>query len=287
MPDFERIERAIEYLSANARRQPSLVEVARHVGLSPFHFQRTFTRWAGISPKRFVQFLTADHARRLLRESTSLLNTAFEVGLSSTSRLHDLFVAVDAVTPGEHQRAGAGLCITYGYHDSPFGECLAGLTHRGLCWLSFVGNTDRRAALAALTEHWAGATLVERPRAVAPTIRQVFGGARRPARLALLLKGTNFQIKVWEGLLRVPVGSLTTYQDLARRVDRPRAVRAVGTAVASNPVAYVIPCHRVIRANGQFGEYRWGAHRKQAMLGWEAARREGGTMPRAGKDGVG
>jgi len=274
MHDYERIERAIHYLSANYRRQPPLGEVAPHVGLSEFHFQRLFTRWAGISPKRFVQFLTADHARRLLRNSASLLDAAYEVGLSGTSRLHDLFVAVDAVTPGEFKQAGAGLVVQYGFHDSPFGECLAGLSPRGLCWLSFVDAGDRRAALGALGDHWHGATIVEQPRAVAPTLQQVFGGARRAEPLPLLLKGTNFQIKVWEGLLRVTTGALTTYQDLARRMDQPRAVRAVGTAVAHNPISYVIPCHRVIRASGDFGQYRWGADRKQAILGWEMARRE-------------
>jgi len=275
MKDYERIERAIHYLSTNYRRQPSLADVAGHVGLSEFHFQRMFTRWAGLSPKRFVQFLTADHARHLLRESATLLDAAYEVGLSGTSRLHDLFVAVDAVTPGEFKDAGAGLEIRYGYHDTPFGECLAGLTDRGLCWLSFVDTGGRRAALAALRAHWHGAAVVERPAAIAPTLRQVFGGARSAAPLPLLLKGTNFQVKVWEALLRVPAGAMTTYQDLARRIDRPAAVRAVGSAVAHNPIAYVIPCHRVIRANGQFGEYRWGADRKLALLGWEAGRQTG------------
>ena len=272
MQDYERIERAIHYLSANYRRQPSLADVARHVGLSEFHFQWMFTRWAGLSPKRFVQFLTADHARHLLRESASLLDAAYEVGLSGTGRLHDLFVAVDAVTPGEFKAAGAGLTITFGFHDSPFGECLAGLTDRGLCWLSFVDAGGRRAARAALEAHWHGATMVERPAALAPTLRRVFGGGRRAAPQPLLLKGTNFQVKVWEALLRVPAGAVTTYQDLAGRIDRPRAVRAVGTAVAHNPISYVIPCNRVIRANGELGQYRWGADRKQAILGWEAAR---------------
>ena len=278
MQDYERIERAIHYLSANYRRQPSLADVARHAGLSEFHFQRMFTRWAGISPKRFVQFLTADHARRLLRASASLLDAAYEVGLSGTSRLHDLFVAVDAVTPGEFKAAGAGLVISYGYHDSPFGECLAGATDHGLCWLSFVNAGGRRAALAALRAHWHGAVIVDEGRAVASAMKQVFGRTRRTEPLPLFLKGTNFQVKVWEGLLRVPAGTLTTYQDLARRIDEPRAVRAVGTAVAHNPISYVIPCHRVIRASGQFGEYRWGADRKQAILGWEAARTADGEQ---------
>jgi AraC family transcriptional regulator of adaptative response/methylated-DNA-[protein]-cysteine methyltransferase len=277
MQDYERIERAIHFLAANARRQPSLADVARHVGLSEFHFQRLFTRWAGISPKRFVQFLTAERARRLLRESETTLDVAYDVGLSGSGRLHDLLVTVDAVTPGELKAAGAGLTVQYGVHDSPFGESLIGVTARGVCWLSFVAAGGRPKAIAALAEQWRGATLVENARATQATLRRIFASAPRASRtpLPLLLKGTNFQLKVWEALLRVPDGALTTYQDLARRIGAPRAARAVGAAVAHNPIAYVIPCHRVIRATGNFGEYRWGADRKQAMLGWEAAATDG------------
>jgi AraC family transcriptional regulator of adaptative response/methylated-DNA-[protein]-cysteine methyltransferase len=272
--DYARVERAIRFLAANWRRQPSLAEVARHAGLSEFHFQRLFTRWAGISPKRFVQFLTADHARRLLAASESVLDVAGEVGLSGPSRLHDLIVAVDAVTPGEMKAGGAGLTVRYGVAESPFGECLMGVTGRGLCWLSFVHDGGRRAAVGALRDHWRGATLVEDPGEAARVASRVFEPADRTglAPLPVLLRGTNFQIKVWEALLRVPAGGLTTYGDLAGRIGAPRATRAVGTAVAHNPIAYVIPCHRVIRATGEFGEYRWGAARKQAMLGWELAR---------------
>jgi AraC family transcriptional regulator of adaptative response/methylated-DNA-[protein]-cysteine methyltransferase len=276
MRDYERIERSIHFAAANYRHQPSLAEMAGAAGLSEFHFQRLFTRWAGISPKRFVQFMTADHARRLLRQSASLLDASYEVGLSGASRLHDLFVAVDAVTPGEFKRAGANLTIRYGYHASPFGECLAGVTDRGLCWLSFVDAGGRPAAFAAMKAHWHGATLVARPESTAPSVREAFAGVHRASPLPLLLRGTNFQIKVWEGLLRVPEGTLTTYRDLARRIAEPAAVRAVGTAVARNPIAFVIPCHRVIRATGRFGDYRWGADRKLALLGWEAARGETG-----------
>jgi AraC family transcriptional regulator of adaptative response/methylated-DNA-[protein]-cysteine methyltransferase len=274
--DYARVERAIHFLAANWRRQPSLGEVARQAGLSEFHFQRLFTRWAGISPKRFVQFLTADHARKLLAESQNVLDVSGEVGLSGPSRLHDLLVAVDAVTPGELKTAGAGLTVRYGFSDSPFGECLLGVTDRGLCWLSFVYDGGRRAAVAALGDRWRGATLVEDAAEVARVASRVFAPTGRAGRtrLPVLLRGTNFQIKVWEGLLRVPPGTLTTYQDLARLIGSPRGARAVGAAVAHNPVAYVIPCHRVIRATGDFGEYRWGADRKQAMLGWELAREE-------------
>ncbi len=274
--DYARVERAIHYLAANWRRQPSLGEVARQAGLSEFHFQRLFTRWAGISPKRFVQFLTADHARNLLAESQSVLDVSGEVGLSGPSRLHDLLVAVDAVTPGELKAGGAGLTVRYGVADSPFGECLLGVTGRGLCWLSFVHDGGRRAAVAALRDHWHGATLVEDAAEAGRVAARVFAPAGESGRtqLPVLLRGTNFQIKVWEGLLRVPAGTVTTYQDLARRIGSPRGARAVGAAVAHNPVAYVIPCHRVIRATGDFGEYRWGADRKRALLGWEAARTE-------------
>jgi len=272
--DYTRIERAIRFLEANARRQPSLAEVARHAGLSEFHFQRVFTRWAGVSPKRFLQFLTVDHARALLRDSHSVMDAAYETGLSGPGRLHDLLVSVDAVTPGELKTAGAGLTIQYGEHDSPFGPCLIGATARGICWLSFVPDGARRRAFEALREHWRGATLEERPRATREIASRVFAhGHERPGTpLPLLLKGTNFQLKVWEALLRIPSGSVATYEDVARTIDAPKAVRAVGTAVGHNPVAFVIPCHRVIRATGAFGEYRWGAERKKAILVWEQTR---------------
>ena len=284
--DYVRIERAIRFLETNARHQPSLAEVARHVGLSEFHFQRVFSRWAGVSPKRFLQFLTVDYARGLLRDARSTMDVAYETGLSGPGRLHDLVVSVDAVTPGDLQRAGAGLTIRYGEHDSPFGPCLVGTTDRGLCWLSFVPRGESGRALAALKDHWHEARIEESQRATREVAARVFGRARTQtsAPLPLLLKGTNFQLKVWEALLRIPAGAVTTYQDVARQIDAPDATRAVGTAVGHNPIAFVIPCHRVIRATGAFGEYRWGAERKKAMLGWEAART---SSHDAGRDGLG
>lgn len=274
--DYARIERAIRYLAAHFRRQPTLAEVARHAGLSEFHFQRLFTRWAGVSPKRFLQFLTADYARQLLRESQSLMDVAFEAGLSGPGRLHDLLVTVDAVTPGEFKREGEGLTIRYGDHDSPFGPCLIGVTERGMCWLAFVPPDGRRRALEAMRDHWREAAFEKDERETRAMARRVFdrAGDRSGAPLPLFLKGTNFQLKVWEALLRIPAGAVTTYEDVARRIESPRAVRAVGTAVGHNPIAFVIPCHRVIRATGAFGEYRWGSERKKALLAWEQARTE-------------
>ena len=284
--DYARIERAILYLEKNHQEQPSLEDAARSVGLSEHHFQRLFRRWAGISPKRFVQFLTLEHAKELLRESRPVLDAAFEAGLSSPGRLHDLFVQCEAVTPGEFQRQGAGLTITYGFYATTFGECLLGATERGICGLIFVAEGGRKSALADLVSRWAGARLVEASRALSAVARQIFeplaNGPRRP--LNLLVKGTNFQIKVWEALLRVPPGAVTSYGDLARRIGKPAASRAVGAAVGANPIAYLIPCHRVIRGLGVWGNYGGGAARKKAMLIWEAAQTNNGD--RAGSAGL-
>jgi AraC family transcriptional regulator of adaptative response/methylated-DNA-[protein]-cysteine methyltransferase len=223
-----------------------------------------------VSPKRFLQFLTAEHARRLLDGSRSVLDAAFDAGLSGPGRLHDLTVNVHALTPGEMQRRGDGLEIRYGYHASPFGECLIMETERGVTGLAFVTEAGRDATLADLADRWPGSRLARSDGATRATARRVFGGGA----VALDVRGTNFQIRVWEALLRVPEGALTTYAGLARRIGNPRASRAVGTAVARNPVSFLIPCHRVIRSTGSFGEYRWGTARKMAMVGWEAARAE-------------
>jgi AraC family transcriptional regulator of adaptative response/methylated-DNA-[protein]-cysteine methyltransferase len=272
--DYERIERAIRYLEENYRQQPNLMALAREAGLSEFHFQRLFRRWAGISPKRFVQYLTAGHAVRMLRESRTNLEAAYDSGLSGGGRLHDLLVNFHAVTPGELKRAGAGLTIQYGFHPSPFGECLIAATARGVCHLGFVSPADRRAALAELTAEWSRARLEEAPRATAPIARRLFtrGNGHAPTGIDLHVRGTNFQIKVWEALLRIPPGGVVSYEDLARHIHAPRAVRAVANAVAHNPVAWLIPCHRVIRKSGALGGYRWGETRKKALLAWEAAR---------------
>ena len=273
--DYEKIEQAIQYLDERSREQPSLAEVAAHVGLSESHFQRLFTRWAGISPKRFLQFQTVAHARALLAESRSLLDATYEAGLSSAGRLHDLFVTIDAVTPGEFKRAGDGLTIQWGVHDTPFGECVIGTTPRGICGLYFATDGGIARAQQHLAESWEGARLVENASATQPLVDQIFSdAARTTAPLAVLVKGTNLQLKVWEALLRIPLGEVVTYEQLAAAAGAPTAVRAVGTAVGRNPVSYLIPCHRVIRKTGAFGNYGGGIARKRAMLTWEFARRE-------------
>ncbi len=273
--DYERIERAIRYLEENYQRQPSLKELAQSTDLSEFHFQRLFRRWAGISPKRFVQYLTAGHAVRMLRESRTNLEAAYDAGLSGGGRLHDLLINLHAVTPGELKRAGAGLTIHYGFHPSPFGECLIAATTRGVCHLGFLPPADRRAALAELAAEWPQARLEEAPRATLPVARRLFARIDSDApNLDLHVRGTNFQIKVWEALLRIPPGGVVSYEDLARHIHAPRAVRAVANAVAHNPVAWLIPCHRVIRKSGALGGYRWGETRKKALLAWEAAQDE-------------
>jgi AraC family transcriptional regulator of adaptative response/methylated-DNA-[protein]-cysteine methyltransferase len=276
--DYDRIEQAIQYLDERSREQPSLADVAAHVGLSESHFQRLFTRWAGISPKRFLQFQTVAHARALLAESRSLLDATYEAGLSSAGRLHDLFVTIDAVTPGEFKRSGDGLTIQWGIHDTPFGECVIGTTPRGICGLYFATDGGIARARQLLAESWEGARFVENARATDPLVSQIFGDSTKAnahlAPLAVLVKGTNLQLKVWEALLRIPLGEVVTYEQLAAAAGAPAAVRAVGTAVGRNPVSYLIPCHRVIRKTGAFGNYGGGIARKRAMLTWEFARRE-------------
>ncbi|MAU01030.1 MAG: 6-O-methylguanine DNA methyltransferase [Anaerolineaceae bacterium] len=272
--DYGRIEAAIHYLEENFQAQPTLAEIASHVGLSEYHFQRLFSRWAGTSPKRFLQFLTIQHAKKLLEESQSILDATYEAGLSSPSRLHDLFVTHEAITPGEFKQKGAGLTIQYGFHDSPFGECLIALTERGICGLQFVADEDRESALDELKASWLQAEFVEDAEATRPYIDPIFnlsGAEERPS-LPLYLKGTNFQIQVWQALLKIPAGTAVSYGSVAQMIGNPKASRAVGSAVSNNPVGYLIPCHRVIRQAGNLGDYRWGTSRKKAILGWEAAR---------------
>jgi len=270
--DYQLVEQAIQFLDRNVRRQPELGEIAASVGLSEFHFQRLFQRWAGVSPKRFLQFQTAQEAKRVLQESGDLLDASFHAGLSGPGRLHDLIVNVEAVTPGEYKHRGAGLAIAWGVHASPFGDCLLGLTSRGVCALEFLQPESEDEALARLRAQWEDAELLHAPRRTAPVAARIFGADKQwQAPLAVLVKGTNFQIKVWEALLRVPTGAITTYARLAESVGQPNAARAVGSAVAANPIAYLIPCHRVIRNTGAFGEYRWGALRKRVLLSAELA----------------
>lgn len=266
--DYERIERAIQYLDAHRREQPSLDDVAQAIDLSPFHAQRLFQRWAGVSPKRFLQFLTAADAFALLRAERPVLATAYELGLSGPGRLHDLMVAVEAMTPGDVRNAGAGITIRWGVHDTPFGDALFGVTERGLAHLAFI-HTGTDAALADLHARWPRAVVAHDGAATADVAERVFATARNGAPLALHLRGTNFQLKVWDALLRVPAGRLTTYAELADAIGAPRAHRAVGAAVGRNPIAFLVPCHRVIRGTGAFGGYHWGEPRKRAILARE------------------
>jgi AraC family transcriptional regulator of adaptative response/methylated-DNA-[protein]-cysteine methyltransferase len=272
--DFSRVEQAIHYLESHALEQPDLQALARHVGLSEYHFQRLFRRWAGVTPKDFLQCLTLNHAKELLSESRSLLATSQELGLSGTSRLHDLFLSLEAMTPGEFKRAGEGLVIRWGVHDTPFGEALFAATDRGLCALSFLEEGSRGKAAAELQARWPAATLVEASTHCEPfaleVVSRMQGGARQP--LSLLLKGSPFQVKVWQALLAIPEGKVATYQGLARLAGIPNASRAVGSALAMNPIGYLVPCHRVIRSTGAIGEYHWGTARKWALLGVEGAR---------------
>jgi AraC family transcriptional regulator of adaptative response/methylated-DNA-[protein]-cysteine methyltransferase len=276
--DYHRIERAIRYLDRRAPGRPPLEEVARHVGMSPFHFQRLFLRWAGVSPKRFSQVISLEYAKSRLADSRNLLDASWEAGLSGGGRLHDLFVTLEAVTPGQYRDAGAGLRIATGFHDTPFGECLLAVTERGVCGLTFL-DRNRSAARRELEARWPNATIEERPRDTAPVAAAIFRGlaVRDPAGLVplgLLVRGTNLQVKVWRALLEIPPGALATYEDIARSIGSPGAARAVGTAIGRNPVAFLIPCHRVIRGTGALGGYRWGPERKRAMIAWEATRRE-------------
>jgi AraC family transcriptional regulator, regulatory protein of adaptative response / methylated-DNA-[protein]-cysteine methyltransferase len=263
--DYDRVAEAIRFIMECAPRRPSLDEVASRSGLSPGHLQRVFTAWAGVSPKRFLQFLTAREAKRLLRDSVPVLDAAFALGLSGPGRLHDLIVASEAVTPGEYARFGEGVEIRYGVHETPFGRCLVGVTDRGVCALRFLDGRDLEAALAELRDEWRLARLERDDEGTAGTAGAIFGPARGES-LSILLKGTNFQLKVWEGLLRIPEGAVVSYGDLARRLGMSSSSRAVAGAIGSNPVAYLVPCHRVLRASGALGGYRWGLERKAAIL---------------------
>ena len=270
--DYARIERAIHFLESSARQQPTLRDVAASVDLSEFHFQRMFTRWAGISPKRFLQFQTAQHAKQLLASSRSVLDVAYETGLSGGGRLHDLLVTVEAMTPGQLKEGGAGVRIATGVHQSPFGECFIAATDRGVCRMSFAPEMHHDDVLGDLREMWPKADIVVDQRATGIYAERIFGreGAAPAGELRAVLRGTPFQVKVWEALLRIPEGAVTTYEDIAKTIGHPGATRAVGTAVGKNPIAYLIPCHRVIRKTGAFGDYRWGSARKRAMLAWES-----------------
>ncbi len=274
--DYQRIETAIRFIEEHAAEQPSLDDVALEVGLSPFHFQRLFRRWAGISPKRFLQFVTVEHAKTLLRGASSVMETAFEVGLSGPARLHDHFVALEAVTPGEFKSGGEGIEIGYGVHPSPFGKAFLATTERGICGLRFVDG-DAGEAVEWLRRLWPGARLREDRPGTRAVTEQVFDpDARDRGSLKVLVKGTNFQIAVWKALLKIPPGRLVAYEQVARAIGRPSASRAVGSAVGANRISYLIPCHRVIRGSGALGGYAWGTPRKLAIIGWESSLAERG-----------
>lgn len=269
--DYERIARAIGFLRRHTSAQPDLAAVARHVHLSEHHFQRLFTRWAGVSPKRFLQHLTIEHAKARLAASRNTLELAGDIGLSGPGRLHELFVTIEAMSPGEYRSGGAGQRIGYGIVDSPFGPCLIASTARGICTLRFLEKNGEDGA-STLEQDWPQARIELNEKTATALAQRIFGPLRSPDRpLALLVKGTNFQVQVWRALLNIPFGTLSTYGGLARTIGRPSASRAVGAAVGANPVAWLVPCHRVIRESGELGGYRWGVERKAAMLGWEAA----------------
>ncbi|HEY8580958.1 MAG TPA: bifunctional helix-turn-helix domain-containing protein/methylated-DNA--[protein]-cysteine S-methyltransferase [Beijerinckiaceae bacterium] len=272
--DYDRVRRAIEFCSARWREQPSVETVADHVGLSAAHLTALFRRWAGLTPKAFLQALTLDYARELLRGSASVLDAAYEVGLSGPGRLHDLFVAHEAMSPGEYKRRGGGLTLSYGFHQSPFGEALAVVAPRGLAGLGFVDEAGRAAALADMTRRWPAATFREDADATAPYVRRAFDPAewRADRPLQVVLIGADFEVRVWRALLRIPLGRATTYSAVAEAVGSPKAARAVGAAVGRNPISFVVPCHRVLGSGGALTGYHWGLTRKRAILGWEAGR---------------
>jgi len=277
--DYQRIASALEYLEAHAREQPTLASVAEHVNLSEFHFQRLFRRWAGISPKRFLQYLTLAHTKDILKETPSLLEASLEAGLSGPGRLHELFVSVLGMTPAEARDEGSSLTITWGIAPSPFGPVLLAATRRGLCNLEFLSVTDSDVDVedtqARIASLWPGAVLVHDDDAVAKTALSIFDGLKTSGNgIVLHVRGTNFQIRVWEALLSVPSGHVLSYEGLAQHLGMPGGARAVASAVAKNPVGYLIPCHRVIKSSGIIGEYRWGGIRKQALIGWENARQD-------------
>lgn len=266
--DYQMVEAALCFLWEHYRNQPELEEIAAHVQLSPYHFQRIFQRWAGVSPKKFLQYLSLKAAKQQLRNSADLLTTSLDLGMSGPSRLHDLFITIEGMTPGEYKALGAGLEIRYGQFETLFGTCFIAATERGLCTLSFCAS---ETILPQLAHEWPHALLLEDKDFVRAYHERIFKRGQGTSELKLFLKGTPFRLKVWSALLSIPEGLLISYSDLARRVDQPKAVRAVASAVASNSVAYLIPCHRVIRKLGGLGGYRWGIPRKLALIGWEQA----------------
>lgn len=270
--NYKRIAKAIEYIRLHFKEQPGLDEVAAQVNMSPFHFQRLFSDWAGISPKKFLQYTSVTYARQLLKEErTSIIDTAIETGLSGTSRLHDLFISIEGMTPAEYRDGGKNLSINYSFAESPFGNMLIASTQKGICYMAFY--EEERIALALLKQRFPHAAYTHKLDIIQQNALFIFQHDwQKLNQVKLHLKGSEFQLKIWETLLKIPMGKLSTYGTIAKQIQQPNAARAVGTAIGSNPVAYLIPCHRVIQSTGETGGYMWGTTRKTAIIGWEAAR---------------
>ena len=270
--NYNRIAEAIDYIKENFKGQPNLDEVAEQVHLSPFHFQRLFSEWAGTSPKKFLQYISIEHAKKLLTDQqATLFDTAFETGLSSTGRLHDLFVNIEGMTPAEYKNGGKNLPINYSFTESLFGSLIVASTPKGVCYMGF--DDDEEKALNDLKAKYPNAIFQRKTDLLQQNALSIFQNDwSKPNEIKLHLKGTNFQLKVWETLLKVPMGQLSTYGNIAEQIGNPNASRAVGTAIGSNPVAFIIPCHRVIQSSGNIGGYMWGNTRKTLIIGWESAK---------------
>lgn len=271
LTDYSRIAQAIDYIKANFKQQPTLDEVAEKVHISPFHFQRMFKEWAGVSPKKFLQYLSVEYAKSILKDKhVTLFDAAYETGLSGTSRLHDLFMNIEGMTPGEYKNGGEQLNINFSFAESPFGKLIVASTAKGICYMAFAD--DERAAFVDLQMQFPNAKYEQVVDIIQQNALYIFTQDwSKLKQIKLHLKGTPFQLKVWETLLKVPMGNLTSYAALAGDIDNEKASRAVGSAVGANPVAFLIPCHRVIKSTGEFGQYHWGSNRKAAIIGWEAA----------------
>jgi len=268
--DYNRVAKAIAFIIANQTKQPSLDEIAEHIHLSPFHFQRLFQDWVGTTPKKFLQYISLANAKKILHDNTTIADVSYTLGLSSTSRLHELFVNIEAMTPAEYKNAGESLTISYSTHDSPFGKIVIASTAKGICQISFI--EDESKALETLRTLFPKATYIEKEEPIHLDVLHIFDvSAKEKKTINVHLKGTDFQLKVWEALLQIPFGNLQTYGSIAKTINQPNASRAVGTAIGSNPLAYLIPCHRVIQASGIFGGYMWNPIRKTAIIGWESA----------------
>ena len=273
MNDYEKIEKAIYFIQQNFKEQPSLDEAASAVHLSPFHFQRMFKEWAGVSPKKFLQYISIEHAKKLLKLNHSLLDTSFDTGLSGSSRLHDLFINIEGMTPGEYKNGGKALNINYSFAESPFGEIIIASTEKGICHLAFVES--KNDAFKILKFKFPNATFKQLTDFTQQNALHIFKlDWTDISNVKLHLKGTEFQLKVWEALLKIPFGELSTYSNIANQIYYPNASRALGTAIANNPIAYLIPCHRVIKSTGEFGNYHWGSIKKTAIIGWESSKNQ-------------